>query len=150
MEGGSAINSKSGGGSFGTKGSATCFRISCCFSCVAVETFWTVGAAAGAAGSTPGKCVPKWLSISACPPRQVYHKEEFQRRILDSDIFITLPLFEVLDFMLIVCMIRVAAVEEIEFRISQLVLPDSRFELGPIPCDEARSLVDDIWSNESR
>lgn len=34
IDGGSDINSNSGGGSFGTNGcSVTCFKISCCFCC---------------------------------------------------------------------------------------------------------------------
>lgn len=39
IDGGSAMNSKSGGGSFGTNCcSATCFNNSCCFWCAAAET----------------------------------------------------------------------------------------------------------------
>lgn len=36
------MNSKSGGGSLGTKGCSTCFKISCCFNCAAgvTESFW--------------------------------------------------------------------------------------------------------------
>lgn len=38
IEGGSAINSKSVGGSFGTNGCSTDLRISCCFCCADAET----------------------------------------------------------------------------------------------------------------
>lgn len=38
IEGGSAINSNSGGGSFGTKGCSICLKISCCFCCCTAET----------------------------------------------------------------------------------------------------------------
>lgn len=42
MDGGSAINSKSGGGSLGINGCSTCFNISCCFNCAAgvTDNFW--------------------------------------------------------------------------------------------------------------
>lgn len=38
MEGGSAMNSNSAGGSFGTKGCSTDLRISCCFCWAAAVT----------------------------------------------------------------------------------------------------------------
>lgn len=38
IEGGSAINSNSEGGSFGTKGCSTDFKISCCFCCAEAVT----------------------------------------------------------------------------------------------------------------
>lgn len=38
IDGGSAINSKSAGGSLGTKGCSTDFKISCCFCCAAAVT----------------------------------------------------------------------------------------------------------------
>lgn len=42
IDGGSAINSKSGGGSLGINGCSTCFNISCCFNWAAgvTDNFW--------------------------------------------------------------------------------------------------------------
>lgn len=48
------MNSKSGGGSLGTKGCSTCFKISCCFNWAAgvTESFWIAWFNPGA-GSPP-------------------------------------------------------------------------------------------------
>lgn len=54
IDGGSAMNSKSGGGSLGINGCSTCFRISCCFNCAAgvTDNFWIAWLRPGA-GSEP-------------------------------------------------------------------------------------------------
>lgn len=70
MDGGSAINSNSDGGSLGTKGCSTCFNISCCFCCAAAVTV----SLEIAAGRPPGSCPNKKISfnILKCSKCDIY------------------------------------------------------------------------------
>lgn len=55
IDGGSAINSNSAGGSLGTNGCSTDLRISCCFCCAAAVT----DSFESAAGKFDGASLPK-------------------------------------------------------------------------------------------
>lgn len=63
IDGGSAINSKSWGGSFGINGCSTCFKISCCFCWAAAVTDNFAIANGRPAGSCPVKIRKNYLKL---------------------------------------------------------------------------------------
>lgn len=58
---------------------------------------------------------------------------------------LTFPFAELIHFMLIVQMVRITWIQEVELRVTQFVLPNTRFEFRPISSNETGSFIDDIY-----
>lgn len=62
---------------------------------------------------------------------------------------LTSPLTEILNFKLIVCMVRVTKIQEIELRISYFILSYTGFKLWAISGNETCSLVNNVCGKNS-